>query len=162
MNEKHLLLKDSKEGSKEIFSKFQTLSILKTTTLNFSLGRYKSWQKEAKNLQNKEISPEKRLSKMKNQLKKVIEKISSKAKSSDDKSEQVDKLVDEIKEIAGTIKSLLEIKVRTENLEDKFPERNVPPEYLDFVEIAFEKILKFIEDKGFDWDAFWCSMIGLL
>lgn len=70
--------------------------------------------------------------------------------------------MENVQEIVGTIKSFLKIKVKEDNIEEKFPEGGIPPEYLDLVDIAFEKIFKFVENKGFDWDAFWCSMLGLL
>jgi hypothetical protein len=78
-----------------------------------------------------------------------------------DLNEKVDNITDIVKELAGTMHSLPEIKVKSKDLNTCFSGETVPPEYVHFVHISFDKVLEYEEDKGFDWDCFLCALIGI-
>lgn len=63
--------------------------------------------------------------------------------------------------MAGTIKTLPEIKIKQKNLRTMFSAGTVPPEIIDFIQICFENVLEYEEAKGFDWDCFFCAMVGV-
>ncbi len=59
------------------------------------------------------------------------------------------------------MKTFKEIKIAEKDLQAMFKEGTVPPELLEYVAMAFDQVLEYKEDKGFDWNCLLCALIGI-
>ena len=83
----------------------------------------------------------------------------SKNKELDEKIDAVTKI---LKQVAGTMKTLPDIKVKKKTLSQMFSDGKVPPEILEYVEMCFDRVIEYQEDKGFwDWGCFFVILLGV-
>ncbi|CAF3081850.1 unnamed protein product [Rotaria sp. Silwood2] len=158
------------------------LHIIKPPKVNFPLGKAKYVpQFLGGNAWKDSSDPIKKIDYIKSKIEKVVLKVfqlerqddswhkaneyftggigtESKNKELDEKIETITNI---IKYVAGTIKTLPEIKIESKDLRTMFSEGEVPPELMDYIHICFDAVLEYKEDKGFDWDCFLCAMVGL-
>ncbi|UCM86433.1 MAG: hypothetical protein LF885_07155 (plasmid) [Rickettsia endosymbiont of Culicoides impunctatus] len=182
ITDQDIVLKDKKEASQELFNRLRELHIIKPPKINFKLGRAKYVPEFLGGNTWKDSSdPAKKMEYIKAKIEQVVHEVfglttqddtghqinqyvtggigsESKNKELDEKIEVITNI---IKHVAGTIKTLPEIKVESKDLRTMFSEGKVPPELIDYIHICFDAVLEYKEDKGFDWDCFLCAIIGL-
>ncbi|WP_375326319.1 hypothetical protein [Candidatus Tisiphia endosymbiont of Nemotelus uliginosus] len=182
ITDQNIVLKDATKGSQELFNRMRELHIIKPPKVNFPLGKAKYVpQFLGRNAWKDSSDPIKKIDYIKSKIEKVVLKVfqlerqddswhkaneyftggigtESKNKELDEKIETITNI---IKYVAGTIKTLPEIKIESKDLRTMFSEGEVPPELMDYIHICFDAVLEYKEDKGLDWDCFLCAMVGL-
>ena len=84
----------------------------------------------------------------------------SKNKELDEKIEAVTNI---LKQVAGSMKTIPDVKVNKKTLSDMFKDGGkVPPEILEYVEMCFDQVIAFEEKRSFwDWNCFFVILIGV-
>jgi preprotein translocase subunit SecA len=182
ISDRDIVLKDAKEGSQELFNRMRELRIIKPPKVNFKLGRAKYVPEFlGGNVWKDSSDPAKRIEYIKSKIEKVVQEVFGLERQNDalheaneyltggigtesknkELDERIETITNIIKHVAGTIKTLPEIKFESKDLRTMFSEGKVPPELMDYIHICFDAVLEYKEDKGFDWDCFLCTIIGL-
>lgn len=176
--ESDIILRDAKQGSKELFSRLLEFHVIKPPKVNFPLGRAKfvggnNWEESS--------DPAKKLQYIKEKIEMVVKEVFKLERKDDlghtineyitggigtesknkDLDEKIETITNAIKSVAGVIKTVPQVKIETKDLRSMFGSGRVPPELMDYIHMSFDAVLEYKEHKGFDWDCFLCAMIGV-
>ncbi|MDF2867469.1 MAG: hypothetical protein K0S11_939, partial [Gammaproteobacteria bacterium] len=165
ITEQNLALRSDYEFSKELWGRLNEARVLKEPKVKFQFT----------------ADPDKRISKIREQVEWVVKKVFDLTRQDDvgydiadwtgfggfveSKNKKLDEYIDSITEAlklaAGMMRTLPKIQIDEKDLKQMFTEGKVPPELMDYVQMSFATVLSLKEDKGFDWNAFYCAMIGV-
>ena len=181
-----LCFKKPEEGSKELFSRFIDLEVIKQPAVNIKLGDATHSSEIGKAIKDNRADddPTKRMEVIRCRLEDIVGEIfnihrkkestahvldeyciggAAGTKSENKKLDDIlDSVSNIVKQMAGNIKTLPEIKAESKDIRKEFETSGkVPPELMDYIHMCFDSIIDIKEEKGFDWDVFVCVLIGL-
>lgn len=165
MTQQELTLRSGHEFSRELWMRLSEAHVVKKPKVNFKFT----------------ADPDKRIAAIREQVEQVVTRVFNLTRQSDvgyaiadwtgfggfvesnnkKLDEYIDGITDALKLAAGMMRTLPKVKIDQKDLKQMFTEGKIPPELMDYVQMSFATVLSLTEDKGFDWDAFYCAMIGV-